>query len=307
MQKMITTDQIKQWSHQLGFTLTGIAPAEPVETADSLRRYLEKQHHGQMTYLARNVDKRIDPQKLVPGAKSIICTATNYFTESPCPPETPYKKIARYARFQDYHDILKARLKKLTALIRQATGDETTCRCFVDTAPLAEKYHAARAGLGWIGKNSLLLNETYGSWLLLGEIVTNLNLQPDNPVPEKCGTCQKCIDACPTTAIIKPYTLEARRCISYLTTESQTEIPKELENKIGPRFFGCDTCQEVCPVNQQTPPTTDPAFQPNPQGSYITHKDLKALDPGPFKTRFKNTPLSRINLNQIRIKKPPRS
>ncbi len=300
---MIMADQIKQWSDELGFTLTGIAPAEPIDTGESLRSYLANGQHGEMGYLARNVEKRIDPRLLVDGAQSIICTATNYYAQPPVVPDEPYQQIARYSRFGDYHDILKARLKTLAGQIREATGGKAFCRCFVDTAPLAEKAHAARAGLGFIGKNGLLVNEKYGSWLLLGHIVTDLKLPADEPVSQHCGSCRKCIEGCPTNALVKPYEMDARRCISYLTVESKIKIHAELKEKIGGRFFGCDSCQDVCPFNQNAIETTDPALEPRARWSYITDNEVGAIGIEEFKARFNGTPLGRINVNQLTEKK----
>ena len=244
--------QVKEWAGELGFDLVGIAPAVPSKHAEFLTDWLERGFHGDMQYLQRHVAQRIDPAEFVPGAKSIICTALSYWRASgQFPDEAPTGRIARYAWGRDYHDVMRAKLKQLADRIGAETQGPVRLRCCVDTAPLLEKGHAARAGLGWMGKNTLLVNKHFGSWLVLGEIVTDLELACDNPVESRCGECRLCLDACPTNALCEPFLLDARRCISYLTIESRCDIPADLATSMGGRLFGCDTCQESCPYNQQ--------------------------------------------------------
>ena len=218
--------QIQEFSKKVGFDVVGVASAEAVETGDCVREYLRKGYEGEMGYLAREVDKRIDVRRLVAGARSVVCVGMNYFAETPERPEGLCGVVARYARGRDYHEVVKQRLYKLADRIKALAAGSVLTRCFVDTAPLLEKAWAARAGLGWIGKNGLLLNERYGSWLVLGEVVTDLELEADKPCDDGCGDCRACVETCPTEALVEPYVLEARRCISYLTMESRKDNPK---------------------------------------------------------------------------------
>ncbi len=247
-------EKIKQWGFDLGFDCVGITSAQPVDNPhiDAFKNYLANGYQGDMQYLSRNIEKRLDVRLLVPGARSVICAALNYYHETPAQNSTRLcGKVARYAWERDYHDVVKEKLHRLADHIRAAVDTPVITRCFVDTAPILEKAYAARAGLGWIGKNTLLLNEKFGSWLVFGEIVTDLELDCDQPVPDRCGDCDLCLHACPTNALIEPRILDARRCISYLTIESKSEVPAELQPKIGNWLFGCDNCQNACPFNQK--------------------------------------------------------
>jgi len=295
---MIHSFQIKQWAYQLGFDLVAIAPAEPVEYSDAFYEYLARGYQGDMRYLETNPDRRLDPRKLMPGARSVICIAMNYYTPSsgnhscedktsgatsrPAAETTTGKrsgKVARFAWGKDYHDVVRARLRQLAKQIRSAAGSaekKIQLRCFVDTAPLMEKAHAARAGLGWIGKNSLLINERFGSWLVLGEILTDLELEYDRPVADRCGSCRRCLEACPAGALVEPHILEGRKCISYLTIESKTSIPRKLKEQTAEWLYGCDVCQEICPFNENVVVTTIPEFQPaenRPDTRWIKQKN----------------------------------
>ena len=290
---------IKDWARQVGFDLVGIAPAEVADNGQALRSYLERGYQGSMNYLERNIAQRLDPCKLMPTARSIICVALNYYAPEPDSVETvgnsdkQYGKIARYAWGEDYHNVVKQRLHQLADLIRKQVGPKIKLRCFVDTAPLLEKAHAARAGLGWIGKNSLLLNEQFGSWLVLGEIVTDLELEYDQPVADKCGDCQLCLESCPTGALLEPRILEARRCISYLTIEAKHEIPAQLQGKTGNWLFGCDICQNVCPYNQKPQATNKAEFHPRPRWCRIELQEILQMSEEQFQKRFAGNCLQR--------------
>ncbi len=294
----VTSDQIKQWAREIGFDLVGITRAKPIGYEQAYREYLDKKMYGEMGYLARNVEKRIDPSELVPGAKSIICTATNYYVgDEPVGQDKAksYGRVARYAWGKDYHIVLKDRLKVLADKIRESGDGKIMTRRFVDTAPLMEREHAMQAGLGWIGKNGLLINKRLGSWLLLGEIVTDLELDYDQPGVDHCGTCRNCLDGCPTNAFVKPQVLDPRKCISYLTIESRSDIPNEYKQSCGDWIFGCDVCQEVCPFNRKSPSTEDEDFQPNEKWSSIDLHELEKLEEKEFTDRFVGNSMTRTN------------
>ena len=234
----------------LGFALAGITPADSSRWPDSLVQWLEDGKHGEMNYLKDRADQMIDPQKMVPGAQSIICVADRYHRSDlePSPPPS-HGRIARYARGKDYHRVMKKRLHQLCDELRSQFPDEIFRPC-VDTAPVLEREHAQRAGLGAVGKHTLVIERGVGSWILLGEIITTLILTPSTPTEEDpCGTCTRCLDACPTDAIT-PFSVDATRCISYLTIEHRGVIDQRFHKAIGDWIFGCDICQEVCPHNQ---------------------------------------------------------
>lgn len=313
----ITAQTVKNWGHQLGFDRVGIAPAVPVDAQRQVayHDYLADGRFGEMTYLARNVAMRLDPRKLLPGAQSIICVAVNYYYAD-TPPDQPDDsagippapatatgeskqpqrtgKVARYAWGRDYHHVIKSRLKTLSRKIQQA-APQTRLRCFVDTAPLAEREHAARAGIGWIGKHGLVLHQKIGSWLLLGSLLTDLSLEPDTPATDHCGSCTRCLDACPTDAFIGPQQLDPRKCISYLTIESRKPIPDRLKHPTGNWIFGCDVCQEVCPFNRRAPQTQDADFAPRPQWSAIDLHQARSFTDASFSQRFTGSALERTS------------
>ncbi len=314
MAQLPTSPQIKAWAREIGFDLVGISEALPLDAANAQawRDYLDQSRHASMHYLARTGPLRLDPRQFVPQAQSIICTATNYYSPDPprgpkphdpdkSPPGAgPRGRIARYARFGDYHDLIRHRLHLLKERIAQACHPKPRLRCCVDTAPLAEKYHAARAGIGWIGKNSLLLHPTFGSYLLLGEIVTDLPLEPDQPTPDHCRQCTRCLDACPTAALTGPRCLDPRRCLAYWTTETEQLPPPDIARLLPPRLFGCDTCQDACPFNQHPTPTSDPDRQPHPQWTYQTLADLVTLSDAALKERFAGSAIGRATPNHLR-------
>ncbi len=307
MSGSITSDQIKSFALQLGFDLVGIASADPIAHSEHLYNYLRNNYQGEMDYLARNTEKRIHPAQLVPGARSVICTALNYY--QPTPDNYSHLtrgKIARYAWGTDYHLVVKEKLKQLADFISAQLNcsDRTVLpllRCFVDIAPLAEKELAARAGLGWIGKNNLLINQQFGSWLVLGEIVTSLPLDHDQSVADQCGDCSRCLEACPTQALVQPRTLDARRCVSYLTIEAKSTLPdaEKLKNpKVAQWIFGCDLCQNSCPFNQSTPTSKEPDFQP--RHCSIQPEQLLKMTRPEFEKHFAHSPLLHADWNHLR-------
>ena len=252
---------IKQHAKGLGFELVGIADASPARYRQYFRDWLDSGQAGSMDYLSRRFDERTDPATYLPGARSVVCVAMNYHVPLEPPPTGPRGRVARYALGDDYHEHIKRKLYELADWFRAAAPDAQT-RCGVDTAPIMEKELAARAGVGWIGKNTCLINEAVGSWLLLGEVITTIDLPIDDPATDRCGTCRRCIDACPTQAITAPYQLDARKCISYLTIEHRGEIDPDLKTQISDWLYGCDICQDVCPWNARAAVTLNPALQP---------------------------------------------
>jgi epoxyqueuosine reductase len=250
--------------------------------------------------LGRNVDKRVNVGRLVSGAKSVICLGANYFFPAPAKRSDDLcGVVARYARGVDYHEVVKQKLEELAGRIEEFVDGAGRFRCFVDTAPVAEKALAARAGLGWIGKNGLLLNRRFGSWLVLGEIVTDLVLDYDKPVEDGCGDCQRCMEACPTGALAAERILEPRRCISYLTIESKAEITEELGEKLGGRIFGCDACQEACPYCRRAGATQIAEFEPREEWTYLSLDEIAEMKQGEFQRKFRGSSLLRVELKHL--------
>ena len=290
--------QIKQRASESGFDLVGISSAEPSRWGEYLRKWLDEGQAGEMSYLANRFDERTTPQTYLPGARSIICVAINYHVPLKDIPESEKAsagRIARYALGDDYHDVMKSRLHALADWIRQTIPGAQTRAC-VDTAPVMEKELAVRSGVGWLGKNTCLINPKIGSWLLLGEVLTTLELPSDEAATDHCGTCTRCIDACPTGAITAPYQLDARRCISYLTIEHRGDIATELQPKIGNWLYGCDICQDVCPHNSKAPASGDPAFAPRfPTGSLDVEEVANWTDEE-FRLRLRGSAMKRVKL-----------
>jgi epoxyqueuosine reductase len=289
--------RIKGMARELGFDLCGIAPATPSRYREYLRRWLDDGKAGAMDWLGRRFDERVDPAVYFPGVKSIVCVAINYYVAlDAAPPEESNQtgRIARYALGNDYHEWIKRRLHHLADWMRQTTGCQT--RCGVDTAPIMEKELAARAGIGWFGKNSCLINERAGSWLFLGEVLSDLELQADQPAADRCGTCRRCIDACPTGAITAPYQLDATRCISYLTIEHDGPIAPDLRPKIADWLFGCDICQEVCPFNGRAQSANDSEVQPRLPDGRVSLVDLLTWDVDRYRKEFRNSAVRRVSL-----------
>lgn len=293
---MSFTQAIKQKAQNLGFDPIGVAPVEAVPELSFYKDWIEAGYAGKMDYLARNVEKRTDVTQVVPEAKSVIVCAMVYDTDYPFSTERRDSTrgwIARYAWGDDYHDILQNKLFELFDFIKRESQEEVYGRISVDTGPVVDRVYAKYAGIGWFGKNTCIINQQKGSWLFLGEIITNLELEYDHPVPDRCGSCNRCIEACPTDAILEPYVLDARRCISYLTIELKEEIPLELRDLIGNHVFGCDICQDVCPWNRKPPKTTEPAFQPRPGLFNPELETLANLSPEAFRETFRSSPIKR--------------
>src|SRR5687768_2839314 len=294
--------EVKRRAREFGFDLVGIAPAGPSRHRDYLRSWLDAGQAGSMGWMAARFEERTDPAAYLPGTASVICVAINYYADlEPVTDERRphHGRVARYALGEDYHDVLKSRLHALADWLREAVPDARTRAC-VDTAPVMEKELAARAGVGWVGKNSCLIHPHAGSWLLLGEILTTVPLPADEPATDHCGTCTRCIDACPTAAITPPYQLDARRCISYLTIEHRDEIPTELQPQIGDWLYGCDVCQDVCPHNSKAVPSTDRAMQPRfPTGGLDVREVLGWTDED-YRAKLKDSAMRRVKLPMLK-------
>jgi epoxyqueuosine reductase len=294
---MTLTEHIKQAAVGLGFQAVGISRVdEGIETrGPRLREWLGHGYQGEMTWMERDPGRRADPRKIFPDCRSVLSVGMHYHSGHRADERPGNGRIARYAWGEDYHDVLLARLSNLAARIT-GLASEAVCRCYVDTGPVMEKAWAQQAGLGWIGKHSNLVSFEYGSWLLLGEILTSLELEPDEPATDLCGSCTLCIQACPTGAIREPYVVDARRCISYLTIELRSPdrtIPQELASKIGNRIFGCDDCLDVCPYNGRATPSAEPAFQPRPHSLSPSLEELGQLDAETFSALFHRSAVRR--------------
>lgn len=260
---MLTASAIKAQARALGFDACGIAPASGMPELARIHDWLARGHHGEMSYLARTADTRADLQRFLPGARSVIVTATNYYTGGAPPPSGAVPAtVARYAQGEDYHLVLADRLDRLVDWMRVESGEEFAAAPFVDKHWVQERVFAAYAGLGWIGKHSLLINRDLGSWLLLAGVATTLVLEPDGLIADQCGACTLCLDACPTGAIVAPREVDARACLSYLTIELDGPIPLPSRPSVADHLYGCDVCQEVCPWNLAPAVTTDSAWQP---------------------------------------------
>jgi epoxyqueuosine reductase len=286
---------VKQRGRELGFDLIGIAPVQSPPTYPHYEQWLAQGFHGAMAYMERGKEKRKDLRLILPDAKSVIVGAINYFAPDEQLPVRgePHGLVSRYAWGADYHDVVLCKLEALLDYLRALLGDSVRGKAYVDTGPILERDAAVQAGLGWIGKNTCLINPHKGSWLFLGELIVNVELAPDAPfVRNHCGKCTRCLTACPTGAFVGPYRLDARRCISYLTIELRGSIPRELRPLMGTWIFGCDICQEVCPWNRKATPTHEDAFKPRPWAAPEL-LDLLTLTEEEFRERFKGSPLKR--------------
>lgn len=291
--KQAYSNLIKQKASELGFMFCGISRAAFLEEeAPRLENYLKNGFHGEMSYMENHFDKRLDPTKLVEGARSVISLALNYYNDKA--PEDPLApKLSKYAYGTDYHFVIKDKLKELMNSISETIG-EVNGRAFVDSAPVLDKAWAKKAGFGWIGKNSNLINRTSGSFFFLAELIVDLDLEYDvAPSKDHCGTCTRCIDACPTDAIVAPYVVDGSRCISYLTIELKNELPAEFQGKTANWMFGCDICQDVCPWNKFSVLNNEPAFQPHPDLLNLHRADWEELTEDVFQKVFKNSAVKR--------------
>jgi epoxyqueuosine reductase len=284
---------VRKHALELGFDDCRFTSATAPESAARLQTWLHRGQHGEMAWLARNAEKRLDPQRVLPGAKSVICLATSYATPHAAH-RTPHSgEIARYARFTDYHDVLAERLKSLTAFVNKLGGGTTRCLWYVDTGPILERDLAQRAGIGFVGKHTNVISRRLGNWIFLAEILTTLEVEPDEPEKNRCGNCTRCMDACPTRAITAPFQLDARLCISYLTIELKGSIPLELRPLIGNRIYGCDDCLAACPWNRfaQEGRLMKPHVREDLQAPDLI--ELLQLNDAGFKARFAGTPMLR--------------
>ena len=287
---------VKDRAQSLGFDLVGITQAEPKIENNFFLDWLNKGFAGNMKYIEKNSDKRIDINKVLPNAKSIISCALNYNTDFPYSNKLSNKDkgwIARYAWGDDYHDVLLKKLKILKEYFLSLYSDQHNVKVYVDTGPVLEKVYSQYAGVGWIGKNTCLINQELGSWLLLGEIITDTELEYDKKAIDRCGSCTRCIEACPTDAIVEPYVLDSRKCISYLTIELKEEIPIDLRDGLDNNIFGCDICQDVCPWNRKSPTNTSEKFLPRNQLFNPELEYLLDLNQEEFSKLFKDNPVKR--------------
>ena len=290
--------RIKKFAFSLGFDACGICRAEKVDDIEEVfvKEWLENNNQADMDYLSRNFDKRIDPSLLVEGAKSIISVALNYYPRQIQQESVP--QIAYYAYGKDYHDVMKEKLQQLFSFIQGLILD-TKGRCFCDTAPVMERYWAAKAGIGFIGKNTLLIIPNKGSYFFLGEVFIDQELEYDNPINISCGSCTRCLDNCPTKALEKDYLLNANKCISYQTIENRGEIAKEIQKSLKNRFYGCDICQQVCPWNKFAEPHSTPEFNPNPHLFSLDQACIEQLTVEEYQQIFKGSAMKRAKYSGL--------
>ncbi len=286
-------DQLVALTRELGFGLCRFSRADRPQHEHEFRSWLASGQYGEMNYLSRNSDRRCDPQLVLPGAKSVIVLALNYFQGESArrSQPAPTGRIARYAWGEDYHPLIE---KKLEAIDKFLGAHGGTQKCYVDTGPVLERDQAAAAGIGWQGKSTMLLNREFGTWFFLAEILTTLEFAPDAPQTNRCGTCTRCIEACPTGAITAPHHLDARLCISYLTIELKGSIPIELRPFIGDRIYGCDDCLDACPWNRFARASHETAFGMSPEIGAMRLRDYLALNDEKFRTLFCNSPIRRV-------------
>ena len=308
------TELIKQEALQLGFDVVGIAripskisgdnqklasphpdPPLPSSLYSRLLDWLHRGYHGTMEWMARKPERRADPQLILTGCQSLICLGMNYYTPNHPEEEPGFGRIARYAWGEDYHRVFARHLKRLETIIQELIPQCQT-RSYVDTGPVMEKAWAQEAGLGWVGKHSNLVSTEFGSWLLLGEILTTLELEPDEPGSDLCGSCALCIQACPTGAITEPYLVDSEKCISYLTIEYRgdaEDLSQEVKSQMGNRIFGCDDCLDICPFNVNAQPSRERAFQPSPLSLRPRLSTLSGLSEPAFQEAFQHSPIRR--------------
>jgi epoxyqueuosine reductase len=281
------TASVKALASDLGFDQVAIGPAGPPPHGEEFRRWVEAGHAASMRYLEQRLPERLDPTRVLPGADSAVCVALNYHQGPPRDPS--WSPVARYAWGRDYHRVMTPRLLRLAGHLEEAASART--RAYVDTGPVLERDLAAAAGLGWIGKNTMLLHPALGSWFFIGVVLTTARLAHDRPLEDRCGSCRACLDACPTNAFPAPYVLDARRCISYLTIEHRGALDPDVVPLMGRWQFGCDVCQDVCPWNRKAPLTREPAF--HPAAPYPAAAEIAAMDDEAIRARFAGTALLR--------------
>jgi len=290
------TQRIKAQALAIGFDLVGVAPVQESPELAFFERWLEAGYAGEMQYLVRSRDRRRDLQQVLPGAQAVIVCGLNYDTEYPystAQSDADRGWIARYAWGADYHQVMQDKLAQLQAFVATLVPPTVASKLYVDTGPVVERVYAKYAGLGWFGKNTCLLNTRFGSWLLLGELILSIPLEYDRPALDHCGTCTRCLDACPTQALLEPYVLDAQRCIAYLTIELKGAIPEEFRSQLGHHIFGCDICQDVCPWNRKRRFTTAADLQPRPAQVHPPLAELAQMTREEFKQHFHGTAIER--------------
>jgi epoxyqueuosine reductase len=296
------TSAIKEKARELGFDLCGVAAADAYPELAFLREWLDRGYAATMGWLARSADRRSDVRHVVPGARSVVVTGTLYNVDRPYSRELPpgVARISRYAWGDDYHDVIARRLDGLLAWMRAGCDQPFDARAYVDTGPVQERVYAQYAGLGWIGKNTCLISPELGSWLFLGVIITTLPLEPDTQGLEQCGSCTRCLEACPTGALVESGVLDSNRCLSYLTIEHRGPLPEAHQAAIGAHVYGCDICQEVCPYNQPAPQSTDAAWQPRRGLDAPALVDLWQRPDDEWRAVLKGSPMKRAKIEGLR-------
>ena len=299
----LTAAAIKEKAREVGFDLCGIAPAADHPELGFFREWIDRGYAGEMGYLARSADKRTDVRAVLPSARTVIVTATVYNTDRPYSTECADQDrahIARYAWGDDYHDVINQRLEALVAWMREVSPEPFEARAYVDTGPVQERVYAQYAGIGWIGKNTCVINPERGSWIFLSEIICSLALEFDQPSFDQCGTCTLCIEACPTRAIVAPGVLDSTRCISYLTIELKGDIPSTLAPSIGNHVYGCDVCQEVCPWNAAPAVSGDPAWQPRAAWDGASLQELSSRSDETLRAAMRGSAMRRTKIAGLR-------
>ncbi|MFN2502494.1 MAG: tRNA epoxyqueuosine(34) reductase QueG [Pyrinomonadaceae bacterium] len=294
--------RIKEKALEIGFVKAGVAPAAAlVEEGDRLKTWLANGFHGEMAWMQREREKRSDPQRLFPGAKSVVVVALNYYTDKPHETAPGKGKISRYAWGDDYHEVVREKLTELLDWIK-AEDPAVNGKICVDTAPMMDKAWAARAGLGWIGKHSNLITREVGSWVFIGEILLDVVLDYDTiPVDDHCGTCTACINACPTDAIVEPYVVDSQKCISYATIELRSdELPDQFNGRLDNWFYGCDICQDICPWNRFETPASEPRFEPRLEETAVDLEEVLAWTPEEYAARFRRSAIKRAKLPNLK-------
>jgi epoxyqueuosine reductase len=300
---MLSVPDLKAKAQAVGFDACGIAPAAAHPELRFFDEWLARGYAGEMGYLARSAARRADVRRVMPSAKTVIVTATVYNTDRPYSTEcasADRAHIARYAWGDDYHRVIAKRLDALVAWMHRSWPEPFEACAYVDTGPVQERVYAQHAGIGWIGKNTCVINPEAGSWILLGEILCSLPLAVDPPATDQCGTCTLCLEACPTEAIVAPGVLDSRRCISYLTIEKRGDIPDGMRADIGTHVYGCDICQEVCPWNQAAPTSADPAWQPRPAWDARRVIDLCQTPDADVQAALRGSSMKRAKLSGLR-------
>jgi len=300
---VISSEAVKSRAREVGFDACGIARADRFPRLAALTSWIDRGFAGEMRYLAQSLDDRLDPRRFLPTARSVVSLACVYNTSSArasadAPAGTAL--VARYARGEDYHDVLKARLRALVSWMAEAAGPGLEALSCVDDGPVQERVFAEQAGLGWIGKNTCVISPSLGSWMFLAEILTNADLTPDAPAVDQCGTCTRCLDACPTGALVEPYVLEATRCLSYLTIEVRGGVSRPLRPAIRREVFGCDICQDVCPWNRRAATSDDPAWQPRDGSRPAPILEWCRRSDEDWREQLKGSAMRRAGLRRVR-------